>query len=136
MSSAVISEPVITIFQLSDYAKGLVAEWFVNTDYVPPVINTVKELDDDCVDVVEEHQVEILSHCNSAPSTDSNSQPSTSNNSSLYTCCTEVHENGAVVTCSNVDCLVGTYHKLCVKSPRKRFGPTWKKCKYYPNGLG
>lgn len=103
----------------------MVAEWFVNTDYVPSVTNAVQVLDDDCVDVAEEHQVEILSHCNSAPSTESNFQPSTSNNSSLYTCCTEVHENGAVVTCSNVDCLVGTYHKLCVKPPRKRFGPTW-----------
>jgi hypothetical protein len=59
-------------------------------------------------------------YCNYAPSIESNSQPFISNNSSLYTCCTEVHENGAVVTCSNVDCLVGTYHKLCVKPPRKR----------------
>lgn len=117
----------------------MVAEWFVKIDYVPVISNSVEvNVNNDGIVIGEEMQAENL--CNgsttkstdviSATATNGNSAGSNSSHQTYYTCCTGVSDKGTVITCSNIDCLMGTYHKSCVKPARKRFGPTWmcKSC--------
>lgn len=128
----------------------MLAEWFVKTNYQPTIINPVEILEDGELNEYEPDERpqppgpdstnEGLSSAvvtlvdpplASLPNTRSiDGIPSASTNrpTTMYSCCPDGTGTGPTVVCSNIDCLIGVYHKSCLNPPRKRFGKTWK-CK-------